>query len=217
MFFRANPAFNPYYYGYSQYPAYPQPYPYPYAPNDGTQPPAAAPQPGWGEYLSNGFWGYVGNFPFTTSGSEQTSEAEQGASAASSAESSCTILRILFLKKNPIEYLIWWYFFLFFICSRCRSESGQRRQTGRRTKERRRTIGQQRITIRRSTSQTSTLSVLVLRSTSVLRTSAVPANRLRPGQVRRCQQWCSFQFFVQQKPTSTRIPTTSTGNGKTTR
>jgi len=89
--FRANPAYNPYYYGYTPYPAYPQPYPsYAYAPNDENEaPPAAAAQPGWGEYLSSNFWNYVPNFP-ALSGSEsaQPAEAESG-SSSSAAESSC--------------------------------------------------------------------------------------------------------------------------------
>lgn len=88
IFVPANPAYNPYYYGYAPYPAYPQPYPYPYAPaNDGTQAPASAAQPGWGEYLSSNFWNYVPNFPsFGTSENQQTSEAESG--QTSSAETS---------------------------------------------------------------------------------------------------------------------------------
>lgn len=92
-YFRANPAYNPYYYGYAPYPAYPQPYPYPYAPvNDGTQAPAAAAQPGWGEYLSSNFWNYVPNFPtFGASESQQTSEAESG--QTSSAETACIKIR----------------------------------------------------------------------------------------------------------------------------
>lgn len=90
---RANPAYNPYYYGYAPYPAYPQAYPYPYAPaNDGTQAPAgseSAAQPGWGEYLSSSFWNYVPNFPtFGASESQQPSGAE-GGSSSSSAETAC--------------------------------------------------------------------------------------------------------------------------------
>ncbi|XP_025199653.1 glutenin, high molecular weight subunit DX5-like [Melanaphis sacchari] len=84
VFVPANPAYNPYYYGYAPYPANPQvqQYPYPYVQNDGTQPAAA--QPGWGEYLSNSFWSYVPNFPYVTSGAQPTSEAESGTAAATS-------------------------------------------------------------------------------------------------------------------------------------
>lgn len=82
-FFRASPAYNPYYYGYAPYPAYPQQYAYPYVQNDGTQAPAAA-QPGWGEYLSS-IWNYVPNYPFGGSSESQASGAESASSAASSA------------------------------------------------------------------------------------------------------------------------------------
>lgn len=101
-YFRANPAYNPYYYGYAPYPAYPQPYPYPYAPaNDGTQPPAAAAQPGWGEYLSSNFWNYVPNFPAFTAENQQTSEAESG--QTSSAETACMTIRYKTKSTNCID------------------------------------------------------------------------------------------------------------------
>lgn len=96
FFFRANPAFNPYYYGYAPYPAYPQQYPYPYqyVQNDGTQPPTPAQGGGWGEYFQS-FFNYVPNFPAFTSESQSTSEAEsQGGSAESSAESACKKLNL---------------------------------------------------------------------------------------------------------------------------
>lgn len=92
LIFRANPAYNPYYYGYAPYPAYPQPYlSYPYASNDENEaPPAAAAQPGWGEYLSNNFWNYVPNFPsFGSSENQQPAEAESAGSSSPAAESSC--------------------------------------------------------------------------------------------------------------------------------
>ena len=87
VFVPASPAYNPYYYGYAPYPAYPQAQQYPlsYVQNDGTQPASA--QPGWGEYLSNSFWSYVPNFPYVTSGAQTPSEAESG-TAAATAESS---------------------------------------------------------------------------------------------------------------------------------
>jgi len=87
VFVPASPTYNPYYYGYAPFPAYSQAqqYPVPYVQNDGTQPAAA--QPGWGEYLSNSFWSYVPNFPYVTSGTQPSSEAESGAAAAT-AESS---------------------------------------------------------------------------------------------------------------------------------
>lgn len=93
-FFRASPAYNPYYYGYAPYPAYSQAqqYPYAYVQNDGTQPAGA--QPGWGEYLSNSFWSYVPNFPYVTSGAQAPSEAESGSSAAAAtSESSGTSIK----------------------------------------------------------------------------------------------------------------------------
>lgn len=89
-FFRANPAFNPYYYGYTPYPVYPQqyPYPYPYIQNDGAQAPPPAQPGGWGEYFGS-FFNYIPNFPLTSE-SQTTSETEsQGGSAESSAESGC--------------------------------------------------------------------------------------------------------------------------------
>jgi len=87
VFVPASPAYNPYYYGYAPFPAYPQAqqYPLPYVQNDGTQPAGA--QPGWGEYLSNSFWSYVPNFPYITSGAQPSSEAESSAAAATSESS----------------------------------------------------------------------------------------------------------------------------------
>uniref|UniRef100_A0A2S2NTY4 Uncharacterized protein n=1 Tax=Schizaphis graminum TaxID=13262 RepID=A0A2S2NTY4_SCHGA len=92
VFVPASPTYNPYYYGYAPFPAYSQAqqYPVPYVQNDGTQPAAA--QPGWGEYLSNSFWSYVPNFPYVTSGTQPSSEAESGAAAAT-AESSGTAIK----------------------------------------------------------------------------------------------------------------------------
>jgi hypothetical protein len=87
-FFRANPAYNPYYYGYAPYPAYPQQYVYPYVQNDGAQAPAPA-QPSWGEYLSS-IWNYVPNYPFgSSSSSESQATGSESASSASTAEASC--------------------------------------------------------------------------------------------------------------------------------
>lgn len=84
---RASPAYNPYYYGYAPYPAYPQQYAaYPYVQNDGAQAPAGA-QPGWGEYLSS-IWNYVPSYPFGGSSESQASGAESESSASSASESS---------------------------------------------------------------------------------------------------------------------------------
>lgn len=94
--FRANPAYNPHYYGYTPYAAYPQQYPYPYyASNDGTQTTGAGAQPGWGQYITDLF-AYVPNFPSFGSESQQPSESQsQGeSSSSSSAESSaCMAIR----------------------------------------------------------------------------------------------------------------------------
>lgn len=102
--FRANPAYNPYYYGYNPYTAYPQQYQYPYyASNDGTQPAESAAQPGWGQYITNLF-SYVPNFPTLGSESQQPSEAESqgGSSSSSSAESSACMA----MKHNYIKLFL---------------------------------------------------------------------------------------------------------------
>lgn len=115
FFFRASPAYNPYYYGYAPFPAYAQAqqYPYSYVQSDGTQPAGAQPpaaQTGWGEYLTNSFWSYVPSF-----GSQSSSESEQ---AAAVAPATPTCKKIEYKNKQNTKFNT---LYMFFIRSRSRS------------------------------------------------------------------------------------------------
>lgn len=104
FFSRASPAYNPYYYGYAPYPAYPQAHPYAYAQNEEPQTTGAQPE-GWGQYLSSSFWNYVPNFPYIT-GSQSASEGQSESGATSSAESSeCTEIIYKNIKTRKLYVL----------------------------------------------------------------------------------------------------------------
>jgi len=123
-FFRASPAYNPYYYGYAPYPAYAQAqqYPYAYVQNDGAEAGtgsgagagAGAGVQGWAEYLSNSFWSYV-----PTYGTQPA--AETGESAAATPDTQ-TCKTIKYRYKQNTKFNITLY--MFCIRSRRRSDKG---------------------------------------------------------------------------------------------